>query len=113
MTPRTEATPLQRGVAGCGSVYYTLGKAWGRHVAGGHGHGDTNTNGGRNGEREGTNEQHSKARTLGRPQNMHATVKPLCMHIAIQSSSAMTILVLVLISNVAYILVLATKVTLL
>ena len=35
------------------------------------------------------------------------------MHIAIQSTSAMTILVLVLISNVAYILVLATKVTLL
>ena len=47
------------------------------------------------------------------PQNMHATVKPLCMHIAIQSTSAMTILALVLISNVAYILVLATKVTLL
>ena len=96
-----------------GVVVYTLGKAWGRHVAGGHGHGDTNTNGGRNGEREGTNEQHTKARTLGRPQNMHATVKLLCMHIAIQSTSAMTILVLVLISNVAYILVLATKVTLL
>ena len=33
------------------------------------------------------------------------------MHIAIQSTSAMTILVLVLIPNVAYILVLATKVT--